>query len=610
MASEDKNFYSRWIPYDKWAFLRAAYQNIKTQSIKMGGSTITMVTARNIFLEQELRNEWNEKDPKEKRHTKIYRKIREAIYAAYLEYHYGKENRWKILELYLNIANCGRNLYGVVACSHYWYGKEPKELSIGEAGWIAELWRRPRYWRMEPEDQDEALKHRGLVLNQLVNERIITPTEREEFNKLPLPKGGKQISPGCNAPHAAEFARVQIVEEMRLVDEGLRVYTTLNCDWQNVGAQALHSALDAMKKRNPKLENDLWGALIAIDTHGGGIKVFAQEPPFAENEYRIDLIKRHAGSAVKPFTYLAGLLHRLRMSCADEGTGPCKLNDSPGISIYVNPQVGRKYIHNFPDNRPPYNGMVEPIFGLLRSLNAGTMSMLKGVSGGIGLITKDDVTEVMLRLGIELSQIPKEMARREALKNLIRWFPKESETKLRARRDKMSHEEIESWTGMSITIISKDLAERVGISRLYYDPGKTVAIGSVDISPLEMVRAWSAFYGPMVEPRVVEEIRNEAGEQIPYLAPEPVNAMENLWIATKKEALRQTQIKPAYEQLKQKELEKRRAEAIEQKKQPPSNFPSAYCKNLWNGQEKQRSLLMKMRYDAMLQQKRLKYNKH
>lgn len=80
-----------------------------------GGSTITMQTARTLFLVPE---------------KNYLRKYLEVIIALEMEAILGKD---RIFELYLNYAEWGKGVYGIDAASRHHYGKGVSRLSTDEA---------------------------------------------------------------------------------------------------------------------------------------------------------------------------------------------------------------------------------------------------------------------------------------------------------------------------------------------------------------------------------------------------------------------------------------------------------------------------------------------
>lgn len=122
IAAEDQNF-TRHFGFDLKS-IKKAYDRNKKGRLK-GASTISMQTAKNMFL-------WPDR-------TWI-RKGLEAYFTVLLEMFWSKE---RIVEVYLNIAEMGKGIYGIEAASKAYYNKPAADLSRREAAMIAVALPRP-----------------------------------------------------------------------------------------------------------------------------------------------------------------------------------------------------------------------------------------------------------------------------------------------------------------------------------------------------------------------------------------------------------------------------------------------------------------------------------
>jgi monofunctional biosynthetic peptidoglycan transglycosylase len=114
MTAEDDTFY-RHHGVD-WDSVQAALsRDWEKKSFAYGGSTITQQVARNLYLSPA-------KNP--------LRKIKEMLIARRLERELGKR---RIFELYLNIAEWGKGIYGCEAASQAYFGKRCADLTPEEA---------------------------------------------------------------------------------------------------------------------------------------------------------------------------------------------------------------------------------------------------------------------------------------------------------------------------------------------------------------------------------------------------------------------------------------------------------------------------------------------
>lgn len=119
IASEDNHFLTHY-GVDFKAIKRARELN-KTRKKKLGASTITQQTAKNVFLYP----------------ARTYtRKAFELYFTGLIELIWGKE---RIMEVYLNVIEMGDGIYGVEAASQEYFNKPASKLSKREAARIAAI---------------------------------------------------------------------------------------------------------------------------------------------------------------------------------------------------------------------------------------------------------------------------------------------------------------------------------------------------------------------------------------------------------------------------------------------------------------------------------------
>lgn len=112
-----------------WDAIRAAWETDRRLGrAAAGGSTITMQLARNLYLSPS-------KNP--------LRKLKEILIARRLERALGKR---RILELYLNVVEWGKGIFGCEAAARAYFGKSCAELTPDEAVAMAVVLPNPRRW--------------------------------------------------------------------------------------------------------------------------------------------------------------------------------------------------------------------------------------------------------------------------------------------------------------------------------------------------------------------------------------------------------------------------------------------------------------------------------
>jgi monofunctional biosynthetic peptidoglycan transglycosylase len=133
IAAEDQKFIDHF-GFDLESISEAIKENEKGKRIR-GASTITQQTAKNLFL-------WPGKS--------MIRKGLEAYFTVLLELFWSKQ---RILEVYLNIAEFGENVYGIEAASKRYFNKNAFKLSNHEAAIIASVLPNPKKYRINQQTQ-------------------------------------------------------------------------------------------------------------------------------------------------------------------------------------------------------------------------------------------------------------------------------------------------------------------------------------------------------------------------------------------------------------------------------------------------------------------------
>ncbi len=128
LASEDQAFFDH-NGFDFVAIEKAIAHN-KVSNKKIGASTISQQTAKNVFLWQG-RN-W-------------VRKGLEAYFTVLIELVWPKE---RILETYLNVIEFGDGIYGVEAASRHYFHKSASEINKNEAAMLAAVLPNPLKYKV------------------------------------------------------------------------------------------------------------------------------------------------------------------------------------------------------------------------------------------------------------------------------------------------------------------------------------------------------------------------------------------------------------------------------------------------------------------------------
>ncbi|MDD8021145.1 MAG: PBP1A family penicillin-binding protein [Acidobacteriota bacterium] len=237
IATEDPRFFAhKGIDYR--GILRALKEDVLRVVIGRkklhGGSTITQQLARSLFLYSQ---------------QTIRRKLKEMFLAVEIERKFSKE---KIFELYCNQFYLGHGTWGVEAASQLYFGKNVSQLTLPEAALIAGIFRGPGLYSPY-NNQEVTLNRRNHVINRMVEEGFITKETGEAFKQQPL--NALPLKRGTAETGSYFFEEVRKYIERNYGDEalyrgGLKIYTTLNLDYQKYAEQAVERGLRIQDKKN------------------------------------------------------------------------------------------------------------------------------------------------------------------------------------------------------------------------------------------------------------------------------------------------------------------------------------------------------------------------
>jgi len=155
IVSEDASFYFH-DGFDWEGIKEAALRNVEAGKLARGGSTLTQQLAKNLYLSS---------------HKTFLRKAEEALITYALERDLTKK---RILELYLNVVEWGKGVYGAEAAARHHFGKHAADLSEEEAALLAAMLPSPRTY--DPLKVTRYLAVRQQQILRLMDERQGRPS--------------------------------------------------------------------------------------------------------------------------------------------------------------------------------------------------------------------------------------------------------------------------------------------------------------------------------------------------------------------------------------------------------------------------------------------------
>jgi 1A family penicillin-binding protein len=286
IAIEDKNFYSHQ-GFDILGTIRGL-SRIFTRGSAQGGSTLTQQLVKNVLLTSE---------------RSIVRKIKEFILAVQIERKYSKD---QILQMYLNEAPYGGNLWGVETAAETYFGKPSKDLNLIESAILAGFPQIPSKYSPYSSTPKAYIDRTTNVLRRMREDGYITKDQEEaSLAELPNVKFEAKGS-SFKAPHFVQYVQ-KILEERygeKVVEQGgLKVTTTLDLDLQEKAQQIVADEIAKVEKQ--RITN---GGVVVMNPSTGEILAMVGSKRFDDPNYdgqvNVTVALRQPGSSFKPFTYV------------------------------------------------------------------------------------------------------------------------------------------------------------------------------------------------------------------------------------------------------------------------------------------------------------------
>ena len=150
VIAEEDQLYPDHSGFDWKSIKKAMEYNKRKPNRTRGGSTISQQVAKNVFL-------WQGKS--------FIRKGLEAYFTFMIELIWGKK---RILEVYLNVIEMGRGIYGIETAAQIYFKKSANALTRMEAATIASSLRNPKIFTVVPLSNSVAGR-RQWVMRQMNN---------------------------------------------------------------------------------------------------------------------------------------------------------------------------------------------------------------------------------------------------------------------------------------------------------------------------------------------------------------------------------------------------------------------------------------------------------
>lgn len=281
IAVEDKRFYLHF-GFDPIRMAGAAKNNLFSDSILQGGSTITQQFAKNLFLTNE---------------QTLSRKIEEFFYAVRLEMHYDKA---MILEGYLNTLYFGHGVIGVKEAASYYFGKELEDLNAGELAMLVGVVNGPGAFSPYL-NYDTAIGRQQAILQVLLEHQIISEADYTQAmeEELVLIDHSQDESEDDIRSYYID-AVLQEIDSMNLTGGDIEVFTYFDPQ----ASRALYQGIRSEMGEDAQMQV----SAVIMEPFSDHVIAMAGGTSYTTSQYNRALYaRRQIASTVKPLLYYCAL---------------------------------------------------------------------------------------------------------------------------------------------------------------------------------------------------------------------------------------------------------------------------------------------------------------
>ena len=514
IATEDERFFSH-----SGIDLKGTLRALAYLGKKGGASTISQQLARQLFVGVRSRNKVEA----------VLQKFKEWVLAVQLERRYTKK---EIIAMYLNIYDFGYSADGVQSAAKIYFNTTPKALNIEQSATLVGMLKNSSLFNplRRPERVE---KRRNVVLNQMKRNGFVTEVELDSLKQIPLEI---DYTPDSHREGLATYFRAYLQQFMRkwtkdnpkpdgtnydIFRDGLRIYTTLDSRLQQIGETAVDAHMANLQEefflQNTPTENP---TAPFLDLREGEIDTLLHNKARRSERWR-----------------------KMRASGKDEDAIWASFQKPVEMEVF-----------SWKGDRDTLMSPLDSIRYYKHFLRASMMSMnpltghVKAWVGGFNYkhFQYDQVYQGRRQIGstfkpflyataidqLRLSPcdiLPDALFCIEPLKhgNLDAWCPKNSGDKYGSMRT------LKNALANSVNTVSARLMDRVGprpvinLARKmgitsYLPEVPSIALGTPDISLLEMVGAYSTFAnkGIYVKPIMISRIEDKNGTVLFEVVPE------------------------------------------------------------------------------------------
>ena len=164
LCTEDREFRTHE-GFDEYLYGYAITADLVEGRFARGGSTLTMQVVKNVLLHHD---------------KTLLRKLEEMLVVWTLE-RFRLVTKERLLEIYFNIAEWGPQVYGIREAAHFYFAKEPAQLTLSESLYLSFVLPRPKSFLKrlgtDPAFGEQLVRHMKYFAKSMLDRRLITPAQ-------------------------------------------------------------------------------------------------------------------------------------------------------------------------------------------------------------------------------------------------------------------------------------------------------------------------------------------------------------------------------------------------------------------------------------------------
>lgn len=497
------------------------------QSGAGGGSTLSQQTAKNLFKTRTQASQGLLSNIPILRMIII--KTKEWIVAAKLERAYTKE---ELLTMYLNTSDFGSNAFGIKTAASIFFNKEPRNLNMQEAATLVGLFKAPSYYSpvYNPEN---STRRRNTVLSQMNKYGYISQSQYDSISKLPIELDYKVESHNEGlATYFREVVKADLIQWTKenlqadgsnydLFGDGLRIFTTIDSRLQKYAEEAV---AEHMPELQQKFREEMGNREPWIDSNGRPIEGFIENAVKRTEAYRN--LKSRYGDDQDSIDFKLNQKKKMRIFSYEKGEIDTMMSTMDSMRYY------KKFLQTGFVSMDPHTGHIKAWVGGTNHKYFKYDHVKQGKRQP-GSTFKPFVYAAAIENGYGPCYTVIDQPVEINIPNQPTWRPDNADGKFTYERMTIRSAMSQSVNSITAYMMKKlspgvvvETAHRVGInSELEAVPA--LALGTVDVSIMEMVGAFSTFVnkGEHITPIYIDRIEDKNGNVLHQFIPRKRPAM-------------------------------------------------------------------------------------